>query len=309
MRLACRCLSPRTGAMVADARRLWRGSAAAVLGAWLLCAGAAHAQGARALTPASPIDSIVAATGRAGFRFVGRVRNLGAVTTATFPVSYRSARVDVDTVLAAPRSVRPLRGRQVTLILHDTLGIVVDTPYVFLASAVQFDSSTVLREEGRFRLDGPGVLPAVRALFTRADSMISSTVIRTRGSTAAAVMAGRVTGVASLPASGEAPPRYRAEHQPAWRVATVRVGTQITPAAALLPGTIRVLFAGSHDALLSAAPRLTDGDSVVLLLRALGDLPPRLRPVGIDTTALFVIWHPLDRQAPARQALVTAAVR
>ena len=295
-----------------DDTKAWVRWRVALAGACFLSPTLLGAQSAVVLGTGSPLDSVVSPVAHSGFRLLGRITQMGAVTTATIAPSFRTVRFLVDSALSAPRSIRPLAGRHVTLILSDTLGVIPQAQYVVLASGVQFDTGVVLREEGRFRLGAGGSLPGVVALIARADSAISSRVIAQRGSSAAAVIVGRVTSIStdsSPRAVAGRPASNRGEHQPVWRIAMVRVGTQILPVSRSLPSAIRVLFAAGTDALFASTPRLAAGDSVILMLRSASEILPRMLPLGVDTAGLFLVFHPLDRQPPERQALVTWALR
>src|SRR5262245_1181407 len=112
----------------------------------LFANGQVRPQNVSRLVPTSPPDSIAPAAADAPYRFLGRVVNRGQVATGPLRAGPNTMVVQVDSVIAQPAMVRPMKNQTLTLVVRDTAGIVNNGSYVVLANAIALGTGLTLRE-------------------------------------------------------------------------------------------------------------------------------------------------------------------
>ena len=246
------------------------------------------------LSPTSPAEAFAPCAAAGAFRFAATVLRRDSITTRMIRNSSLNAVVRVDTVLSAPRSVRPLGGRVITVILSDTSDTSAVGPgnrSLYLASGVLFDTSVVLRAHCHVVLNPPQRVGSPRPtsvttlipVLAKADSLNDRAALLARTQDAAVVAAVRVTAIdSSLQFS------YPGEHNPRWRTAITTVRGRFKPGqdAPNVGDTLRFFFPGTDDFMYGGL-RVRQTDEVLVLLHRLSVLSPPLR-LGLDSTQLVL---------------------
>lgn len=267
----------------------------------LVRGGAVTAQ----LRPSSPADSFALVTGDAQFRFLGRVVSRGTVASGPLQPSFATLVMKVDSVVAQPASVRPMGGRNITLVVSDTAGIVANDSYFVLANAIAFGSGLTLRDVARIHLTGPDSLATIRARLRQADSLNRRLEIRSRAKDRLVVLA-RVDTV--FRETSSIPPR--GDHDPKWRTArAVVLQTVQSPSPFARNQPIDVLFLRGDEAIFAPTPQLQPRDTVVLFLRPFASLPLPLRAGYMIGPNRFAVLHQLDARPFSELPVVLDALR
>lgn len=227
------------------------------------------AQNLPRLVPTSPPDSFALAAADAPYRFLGRVVNRGQVATGPLRAAANTMVVQVDSVIAQPAMVRPIKNQTLTLVVRDTAGIVKNGSYVVLANAIALGTGLTLRELARMSLSKPESLAVIRTRLREADSLNRRLEIKLRAQNRVVVV-GRVDTVILQPPSTS----VEREHDSDWRIARVKVLQTLPPSSPSLQQlAIEVLFRGSEDAIFAHSARLHAPDTLVLFMRPVDSLP------------------------------------
>ncbi len=227
---------------------------------------------------------------RSGVGFVGTVLQVGTATVGDLPVDDRTAVVRVDTVVHAPPAFLDLAGSTVTLQMReDQPAPDVGERATYFADALAFGDSLALTEVGRVPeaamlphlglADGTGDESSVADL----QAQLATEALRQHADSAAAIVVGRVTGLA------QARPAGLSEHDPHWWLATVEV--EHVERGPLQPGPLQVLYANSIDVTWRDSPKPKAGQSGVWVLHA---VDKELEPL-----AAYRLSHPEDLQGLA----------
>jgi hypothetical protein len=263
------------------------------------------------LSPTSPVEAFAPCAKAGAFRFGATVIKRDSITTRLIASSRLTAVVRVDTVLpGAPRAVRPLDGRIITVILSDTSDTSAVQPgdrALYVASGVLFGSGVVLRAHCRIGLGGGTTrvtggspqLIAFAPLLAKADSLNDRTDLLARTQVATVVAAVRVISIdSSLNFS------YPGEHNPRWRTATAYVLGRAKPAngSPNVGDTLRFYFPGAEDFMYEGIHVRPNEEAMVLLHRVI-ELSSMLR-MGLDSTSGLVLSSRLDRRVAGDSSLV-----
>jgi len=266
------------------------------------------------LTLATPTQAFAEALARSRFVFTGRVEQLGATTTnsvrATPNAVIVSVRADSDTVWLAPRRMRSISGRPVTVIVGDPRDLSVGKEVLFFATGLASDSGLALRETARADFSR-----SERNTYTtklrEAWEYIAQERVRAAVSRSALVVLARVDSVTEIALPDSVARQASFEHAPLWRRAVASVELTFQPAqrgTADAATVVRLLFPGSRDVAFRRAPRPVAGERYVFLLRRATEITPRNR-IGIDPAGLFFIADSIDALPPADTTRVRLALR
>ena len=226
---------------------------------------------------------VLALLKRTAFSFIGTVERLGAATMADVPIDKRTAVVHVDQVLHAPPAFAHLDGSTVTVQL--AADAKEGQQFAFFANGLAFGTSVAVTEVGRrpatemaphlARADALGGSP-LADLQAQADA----DALREHAQSAAAVLTGRVTGLA------QATPVGMSEHDPAWCTATIDV--EHVERGRGVGGQVAVLYPNSLDVRWHDVPKPKMGQEGLFILHA-ADRPLR-------RLAKYQLVHPEDLQ-------------
>jgi len=256
-----------------------------------------------ALTPVSPTDSVAKALAKSRFVFTARVRQFNATTTGSVKPSPNtvivSVRADSDTVWVAPRAMRSIRGRFITVVVDDPQGLTVGEAAIFFATGLASDSGVALREVARGKFS-----PSDRGAYTTKlrdarDSLAQQRVRAAVGRSPVVVLA-RVDSVTrvSLPDSTDASASF--EHAPLWRLAAIRVERPFKQEGGRVKvgDVLSVLFPGTYDIAYRHAPKPAVGERYVFLLRSVSELTRRNR-IGINSNRFYFVADSVDALPPS----------
>jgi hypothetical protein len=255
------------------------------------------------LTPTSPTQTVAEALAKSRFVFTARVQRLNATTTGSVKATPNSVivsvRADSDTVWVAPRAMRSISGRSITVVVDDPQPLSVGKVVIFFAAGLASDSGLALREVARGNFS-----PSDRDTYTAKLSEAREHIVRQRlraavGRSAVVVLA-RVDSVTvvSLPDSLAAQASF--EHAPLWRRAAIQVERPFKPqgGGVGVGAVLRLLFPGSQDIGFRHAPKPVVGQRYVFLLRPASVLSPRNR-IGIDPNDLYFVADSVDALPPS----------
>jgi hypothetical protein len=236
----------------------------------------------------------------------GRVVAVGASNEPMLAAAAGTVTVSVSQTLAGSEIAGDQAGRNVTVITTRRVGWIVGQEAIFCGHPQLLGASLTLVDEGEImaELATPATMGALRAGIQRraARPMLESLA------SASLVFRGTVDQVQSLSPSGTAPKSVEyTEHDPEWRVATVRVTTPLRGGA---PGSvINVVFPSSNDVMWFLVPKLRSGQEALFITHDLDKREQlRYRPSGLvdflsKQSATFVLY-PVDVQPATLEASV-----
>ena len=192
---------------------------------------------------------------KAKFIFAGDVVKLGATTLPTVPATPKTAVVRVTDVLTGDEILTALVGQQITV---EMLQPAVVEKTVFFTNVAVYGDSVEVVELAHQPLDEGGPA-AVRIKIAAALTRNKDRGLLARITNAERVIAGRVESVRRTGNS-----QRRSEHDPLWATAVIKVSSVLK---GLQGEQVEVLFPTSNDEMWVEAPRFTQGQSGVWILR------------------------------------------
>ena len=226
---------------------------------------------------------------KAGFVFVGTIKELAGSTMPEVPPAPDTAVVEIERVLVAPLAFASRRG-VVTLALPEDSKLKAGERRAFYCTAWKFGSGLALRCLAH--RSAPATEKAVSPLKAGASVNVKGQDLRTRLRDADLVTTAVVVGVQPLPR----PEGPISEHDPHWYAARLRVEDVAKGAA---PGDeLTLVFPASDDVVWAQAPRPQLGERGVWLLRSpAAPVPRAVRPALRALPAqVYTALHPLDFQ-------------
>jgi hypothetical protein len=211
-------------------------------------------------------DQIRALLGEAPLSFLGTVERLGAATMGDVPIDGRTAIVHVDQVLHAPAAFAQLAGTRITVQLDPKIAPpAMGEQFAFFASGAAFGDSIAVDEIGR--VPAAQIQPHLAAAaasgsapFESLQADLEAEAVRQHVSDAAAVVVGRITGLAKV--TGQ--PSH--EHDPDWWLATLDV--YHVEKGRLKPQALEVLYANSLDVRWRQVPKPKPAQDGMWILHA-----------------------------------------
>jgi hypothetical protein len=254
-----------------------------------LTSAAASQTRAIVLTPTSPIDSVAMAFEGASFVFTGRVRLIGATTTRSVSTTHAIVvriQQGVDTAFVAPGGMRPLIGRELTVVVDSLNWFSAGATVLVFARGLAADEGIAVREIGHMSTTGmtsKAIADVVaRALDNRMQKAVSALYDRS-----ALVVVGTVDSVLPVTEPAASGRRERGEHKE--RQALVRVQRTFKGDSRASPATIRVLF----DPMMVGVDFLGPGRAYLLGLRSTDALTPTAVR-GVDGSKRYRLVDPED---------------
>jgi hypothetical protein len=252
------------------------------------------------LSMSSPVETVARAVALSPFVFTGRIRALDSTTTSSLGPGHHSivmdVRADSDTVFIAPRGMRDLRRRTVTVVAGDigesTAGLRPGRALVLFAYGLASDSGLLLRAVARMQ-DVRGDRDRLRQKIDSAREFVLDQQVRGALQRSDLVILGTVTAEDTVAIPDSLAALARSGHVPRWRQARVTVVRAFKPAAPPVSPMLRVLYPGTADMAFAAAPRPEVGHAYVFLLRAATRLSERNR-IGIDPLKFYFVLDALD---------------
>jgi hypothetical protein len=235
----------------------------------------------------------------------GRVLRLNASTEPLLRRSPRTAVITVRQMYAGSEIAGDQSGKNVTVILTRPAAARPGEETIFFGRPLYVGRTMTIADEGEV----PARAAAASALEAAVQGQ-NDRPIRARLAAAALVFRGTVDSVRPLETGAEQtrPPEVPgSEHDPDWRIATVRV---VTPLRGGTAGqTITVLFAASRDITWFNTPKLAAGqDAVFLPHTPTKEEESHYRRGGLgalmDKGPLYLVTEPFDVLQPSDEPRV-----
>jgi len=222
---------------------------------------------------------------QSSFIFQGAIVQLAAASTPEVPVSSNTVVVKVNQVFQAPKAMAALVGREITVLTKNPVGLKPGDQVVFFAQGWLAGEGIALQEVGRLPGRGGPDLPKRLAAASQA---MADQDLQVRMSSAQLVVAGKISRIASRPASDAT--TGVSEHDPQWQEAILQVSTMLKGDRSLKE--VVVLVPGTLDVAWINTPRFKPGQEGIWILQR--------HPVLAGYTAL----DPLDVQSLSQLARI-----
>jgi len=246
-------------------------------------------------------DSAEALAERSTIVVSGKVVKVGASAEPLLAASSRTAVISVQRMYAGREIAGDQTGRTATVILSRPERLKVGDEAYFFGNVRFVGRSLTIADEGEIPSSGaaPAIAPDVeRGVQARKDGPVLE-----RLSAANMVFRGTVESVRALEPDADEAKRgaaRRGEHDPEWRVASVRIVTPLRGGDA--GQVVTVMFPSSRDVVWFNSPKLASGQDAVFITHA----PDKEEAALAHASA--VVTHPFDVLPPADEARVRALI-
>jgi hypothetical protein len=243
-----------------------------------------------------PDPTIKELVSSSGFSFAGTVESTGVAGTSGLPADERTAIVQVEQVLHAPRQITiPSGGTVVVQMSPELPPLGPGDRATFFTSGLAYGDQLVVTEVGRLpaetgmaRTESLAGLVAPVSAVQAALAELAQDAVADHAAQADAVVRGHVSALSEVPQTGP-----EGEHDPQWWTATLDVDLvargDVGPAPAAGPRQVVVLYANSRDVRWREWPKPKAGQGGLWLLHQIP--AERVAPL-----AVFELEHPIDLQ-------------